>query len=205
MLRVFIRYFVWYSFWVLYESIVWMEDLCLKNKILLRENFHDHKKAFACGKRRPWSRKKPWLVETFLGEEIIFVWGKFSWGRKNLDLWKKTSSIKENSLLVGNFLEEGKIFAYGKLPWWRKSLHLLKAPLMNRISLLEENVLDEWKIFDCGKCPWWRRTLGIWWLPWWRKHFHLYKISMMKKILACWKALLLWKNNSSKSFENEAV
>ena len=182
MLRVFIWYFVWYSFWVLYESIVWMEDLCLKNKILLRENFHDHKKAFACGKRRPWSRKKPWLVETFLDEGIIFVWGKFSWGRKNLDLWKKTSSIKENSLLVENLLEEGKIFACGKLPWWRKSLHLLEAPLMNRISLLAGNVLDEGKslivesvldegellacgdfldegnISTCTKSLWWKKS-----------------------------------------------
>ena len=170
-------------------SIVW--------KYCMDESFHDHKKAFTCGKR-PWSRKKPWLVEIVLDERIIFVWEKFSWWRKNLALLKKTFSIKENSLLVENFLDEGKIFVCGKLPWWRKSLHLLKASFMNRISLLEENFLDEEKLFDCGKRPWWRKTLGLWWLPWWRKNFYFCKISLMKlkswlveKLCYCGKIIVL--------------
>ena len=135
MLRVFIWHFVWYSFWVLYESIVWMWDLCLKNKTLLRRKFYDHKKAVACGKC-PWSRKEPWLVETFLMNGL---------------------SLREE-----NFLDEGKILACGrKLPWSRKILCLWKTYLMKEKPWLVESLLDERNIFAWGKLPWRSKNLGL--------------------------------------------
>ena len=80
---------------------------------MLQVKFHDHKKTFACGKRKPWLVAISLLEENFLDEGKILVVENF---------------LDEGKLLAcDNFPDKAKISTCTKPPWWNKNIGLLKS------------------------------------------------------------------------------
>ena len=75
------------------------------------ENFLDEEKTLVC--RKPLACGKPLFVENLLDEGEILAFGKLSWWRESLFLWK-TSFMKKKFRFLENFLDEKKTLASGR-------------------------------------------------------------------------------------------